>query len=339
VEPVIRYARTSDGIKIAYYGIGSGPPLIYLTPKSHLEREWQYPEQRAWLQELAQRHRVFRFDRRCIGLSDSVGEFGVDELLIDVEALVKEEGLGRFALVARVSSASTAILYANKHQEQVSHLVLFCPYIHNQELLQNSGPHQAVRATAAIDWGTFTQTLAELTTGWTDMEQARRYAAYLRQCSKASGHDGFFERFTEDDLAHELSELTIPVLVLQRTDTVFPTVEDARRIAAKPPLGHLVLLEGAAAVPFLGDTDAVFSSIFTFLSEPSERRPDGLTERELEILALLARGASNAGMASELSISTRTVDRHIANVYRKIGTHNRAEATAYAFRQGIAKVA
>jgi non-specific serine/threonine protein kinase len=64
-------------------------------------------------------------------------------------------------------------------------------------------------------------------------------------------------------------------------------------------------------------------------------RPGGLTEREVEILALLARGGSSQEIASALSISARTVERHIGNIYLKVGAHNRAEATTYAFRQGI----
>jgi DNA-binding NarL/FixJ family response regulator len=73
-----------------------------------------------------------------------------------------------------------------------------------------------------------------------------------------------------------------------------------------------------------------------FLAEMDEpARPDGLTERELEILALLAGGASNERIARTLTISTRTVERHIGNIYIKIGAHNRAEATAYAFRHEL----
>jgi hypothetical protein len=59
VEPVIQYAKTNDGVNIAYYAIGNGePPLIYLTPGSHLEREWEYPEQRSWLERLAKNYRL-----------------------------------------------------------------------------------------------------------------------------------------------------------------------------------------------------------------------------------------------------------------------------------------
>jgi DNA-binding NarL/FixJ family response regulator len=55
----------------------------------------------------------------------------------------------------------------------------------------------------------------------------------------------------------------------------------------------------------------------------------------MEILALLAAGRSNQEIARDLSISARTAERHIGNIYPKIGARNRAEATAYAVRMGI----
>ena len=64
-------------------------------------------------------------------------------------------------------------------------------------------------------------------------------------------------------------------------------------------------------------------------------RPDGLSPRETEVLGLLAAGRSNHQIALSLSLSPRTVQRHVANVYLKIGAHNRAEATAHALRYGL----
>jgi DNA-binding CsgD family transcriptional regulator len=63
--------------------------------------------------------------------------------------------------------------------------------------------------------------------------------------------------------------------------------------------------------------------------------PDGLTTRETEILTLLAAGRSSKEIADDLVLSARTVERHIANVYAKIGAHGRAEATAYAIDHGL----
>jgi len=64
--------------------------------------------------------------------------------------------------------------------------------------------------------------------------------------------------------------------------------------------------------------------------------PDGLSPRELEVLRLIAAGKNTKQIAAELVISTGTADRHVANLYRKIGVHSRAEAAVYAFRCGMA---
>jgi DNA-binding NarL/FixJ family response regulator len=63
--------------------------------------------------------------------------------------------------------------------------------------------------------------------------------------------------------------------------------------------------------------------------------PDRLTMREAEVLRLLAGGRSNAQIAAALVLSVRTVERHIMNLYPKIGAHNRAEAAAYAIHRGL----
>lgn len=63
--------------------------------------------------------------------------------------------------------------------------------------------------------------------------------------------------------------------------------------------------------------------------------PTGLSEREVEVLRLLASGKSNAIMATELVLSVRTVERHISNIYTKTNSHGRAEATAFAFKNGL----
>jgi ATP/maltotriose-dependent transcriptional regulator MalT len=61
----------------------------------------------------------------------------------------------------------------------------------------------------------------------------------------------------------------------------------------------------------------------------------GLTARELEVLSLLATGRTNRGIASALSISEKTVARHVANIFGKLGLSTRAAATAYAYQNGL----
>jgi DNA-binding CsgD family transcriptional regulator len=64
--------------------------------------------------------------------------------------------------------------------------------------------------------------------------------------------------------------------------------------------------------------------------------PDGLTAREAEVLRLVAAGRRNAEIAAALSLSPKTVERHLVNLYAKIGARNRAQATAYALRHDLA---
>jgi DNA-binding NarL/FixJ family response regulator len=61
-----------------------------------------------------------------------------------------------------------------------------------------------------------------------------------------------------------------------------------------------------------------------------------LTNREEQILMLIAEGLTNRGISCNLSISESTVENHIHNIYTKLGISNRAQAVAHAFRLRIA---
>jgi DNA-binding CsgD family transcriptional regulator len=71
------------------------------------------------------------------------------------------------------------------------------------------------------------------------------------------------------------------------------------------------------------------------LLEPSAR-PRGLTEREVEVLRLVASGRSNAQIAEELFLSERTVARHLSNIFTKLEVGSRTAAAAFAFENGLA---
>lgn len=75
------------------------------------------------------------------------------------------------------------------------------------------------------------------------------------------------------------------------------------------------------------------------LEELSRKRPAksaaGLTERELEVLVLIAAGKTNRAIASELFISEKTVARHVSNIFTKLGLSSRSAATAYAYEHHL----
>ncbi|ROS43447.1 lysine decarboxylase transcriptional regulator CadC [Amycolatopsis thermoflava] len=126
----IRYCRSPDGVRVAYALSGCGPPLVkaanWLT---HLDLEWTSPIWAHWLDGLARRHTLVRYDERGCGLSDwDIGEFRFDDWVDDLELVVDGVGLDRFPLLGISQGGAVAIAYAVRHPERVSRLVLAGAY-------------------------------------------------------------------------------------------------------------------------------------------------------------------------------------------------------------------
>lgn len=107
-----------------------------------------------------------------------------------------------------------------------------------------------------------------------------------------------------------------------------------------PPTGELLSSAVRPTVEALGGNVAAQRSalgglelIVRFAVEP----PVDLTERELEVIRLLAEGLRNKEIAARLSISSRTVKFHLDNIYSKLGVNSRTEAAVYALRRGWAR--
>ena len=142
--------------------------------------------------------------------------------------------------------------------------------------------------------------------------------------------------------------MTAPTLVLHRADIEQIPRAVSEELAAALPNGHLRLLAGSSPALFFENTDEVVRAITGFVIEgrpdggpkkspaPPTRNAHGLTTRELDVLRLIAQGETNAEIAHRLTLSINTVERHVANLYRKIDARGRADATAFALRQGIA---
>ena len=128
----------------------------------------------------------------------------------------------------------------------------------------------------------------------------------------------------------ELSKLTRVVVLTMQDDPAF-----ARRALADGAAGF-VLKETAEGV--LLDAVRQAAAGGTYLDPALGARlaaapagpPDGLTDRELEVLRLLALGHTNAEVAEQMFLSVRTVESHRAAAARKTGRHSRAELVRYA---------
>jgi HD-GYP domain-containing protein (c-di-GMP phosphodiesterase class II)/DNA-binding CsgD family transcriptional regulator len=96
-------------------------------------------------------------------------------------------------------------------------------------------------------------------------------------------------------------------------------------------------LRAAVASGALGgaEVDAVLAAAGHAGTVAPRPRPANLTEREVEVLALIARGRANKQVAAALGISAKTVGRHVEHIYAKAGVHTRAGATLFAMEHGL----
>jgi DNA-binding CsgD family transcriptional regulator len=106
----------------------------------------------------------------------------------------------------------------------------------------------------------------------------------------------------------------------------------AAAVAARTAVPIAELREAGDLAGRLGMPDAAERAA-TLLGDAEATPPAGLTPREAEILRLLAGGRTNREIADTLVLSVHTIERHLANAYRKIGARNRADATAFALRE------
>jgi len=77
------------------------------------------------------------------------------------------------------------------------------------------------------------------------------------------------------------------------------------------------------------------SSLAELNALTGERPTTTLTARELEVLRLVSTGLTNRGIAERLSLSEKTVARHLSNIFAKLGLSTRSAATAYAYEHGL----
>ena len=267
MEPRIQYARTADGVSIAFWTLGEGNPLILAPalPFSHIELEWQIPEFRRAYERLAQTGRLIKYDCRGSGLSDrKLPDYSLAALQLDLEAVVDRLGLEAFALCGVVHSGPVVISYAVRHPERVTHLVLWCSWARGSDVF-GAPQMQAFGSLRRFDWGTYTETQSHSLMGWSAPESAQRFAEYIRECITPEVAETAFAAIAAFDADALLPRVTAPTLVLHRRQVAWPDVALARGLASRIADARLVVLEGASVVPFLGDMETAVRAVEGFL--------------------------------------------------------------------------
>ncbi len=347
----LRFARSHDGVRLAYACTGSGPPLIKAaTWLSHLEYDWDSPVWSHLLRELSQQCSFVRYDERGCGLSDwAVEDLSFDSWVRDLETVADAVGFDRFALLGMSQGASIAIAYAVRHPERVSHLVLHGGYARGR-LVRSNTPEQREEAEtmnklAELGWGKADPAFRQFFTtqfipGGTP-EQHQWFNELERISTSPANAVRFMREFSRIDVTALLSRVPCPTLVLHSRHEVRQPFEEGRLLATAIPGAQFVPIDSRNHLLLESEPGwrAWIDEVRAFLPQADARRTGrefaSLTERQRELLELIAQGRDNAQIAAVLGLSEKTVRNHITGIFSRLEVENRAQAIVMARDAGF----
>ena len=325
------------GRRIAYATVGEGPPVVFGGRwVTHLEEEWENPRARAFFEDLAQSHRVVRYDRIGAGLSDR--ELDRPPTLESetrmLAAVVDASTDGPATLFACSCAGLATAGFASAAPERVHRIVFFGGYVARRDIPEVT--RRSLVDFVRTNWPLAAQMLAGLIVPHGSGEEIAAVARQQRHAAAADVAAAYLELDLTCDSRALLPSLTMPALVLHRRGDRTVPVSHGRELAALLPNARFVTLAGDSHLPHMDDQRELQRALAGFVDDAAvETNGDSpLSRRETEVLRLVAAGLSNREIASSLVLSDHTVHRHVANILRKLGQSSRAAAAAQGTRAG-----
>jgi len=265
VEPRIQYAKTGDGVSIAFMVAGEGVPLVHpFFYLSHLQLNWTNDYSGQWMKALADRYQLIAYDARGNGLSQrGIERYGPDEALYDLEAVIDKLALDRFVILAPIGHGGAAVRYAIENESKVLGLILWATSARTESLNR-----AMIETLPRENWEFFLQSVAQ-SANWLEPRAVREYVDLLRQAMSREDYaalargsmEGLFEF---EDL---LPSVSVPTLVAHPKDFVMVDPEEPMHIASLIPDSRLVLLEGGSSIPSGELLEPTLGAIEEFMSE------------------------------------------------------------------------
>lgn len=339
-DQVVRFTGGPDDRTVAWATVGAGPPLVFGGWWcGHLELDWRNPLFRRFSGLLGDRFTLVRYDRPGVGMSDPAGPL-VTSLADEVAALsaVVDAAGEKVILFGGSSGSCAAMAYAAAHPDRVERLVLYGSYARGAEIAPAEA-RDSLLALAGRHWGVGSRVLADLFLPTATAAERDEFVRFQRGSLTAEKAVRSLAAVYAFDVRDQLAEIEVPTLVLHRREDRAIPFALGQDVAARIPGATFVPLDGTDHLPWRGDAESLVRAVREFLGARRARpagstRPE-LSERELDVLRLVAQGLSDQEIAHRLGISAHTAHRHVSNIRGKLGVSSRAAAAAHAATAGL----
>lgn len=343
-SPQVRFCQTPEGASLAYAEVGDGAPLVMLPGwLSHLRELWTHPAAATARDKLAVRHRFLCFDRLGCGLSSRHGfNPSLESDIQQLRAVLDSAGITRASLIGHSFGGASAAAFAARYPERVERLV-FCSSFARGSAVMADEQAKALKFIIKMNWELGSRTLAAILLPDGSSRDLRWFSRFLRHCATAEAAAQLLDHLLSVDVIPLLPQLRVPVVVFHNRDDETVPLTAGEEIAALVPGARLHVLDGNGHGAFLGAGSSLVNAITDFcagrkVQVPGSLKHDGdaLSRREREVLQLIAAGAPNKVIACKLGIAVSTVERHITNIYNKLGVRGRTDAAMRAVALKVA---
>jgi pimeloyl-ACP methyl ester carboxylesterase/DNA-binding CsgD family transcriptional regulator len=326
--PRIRYCNSPAG-RVAYSTSGTGPALLLDTGWiTDLRAQLELLSFGAFVERLAERFTVIRYDKPGCGLSDRNGiDLSFDGQLAAALAVADAVGAGRFRLFGASQGAQLATAIAARHPDRVEALVLYGMCASGRDLAP-AEVRTSIVALVRAHWGLGLKALAGTFVTDPTAEDLAGFTRFQRTSASADVAARLLEVYYETDVRDLLPAVRARTAVLHREADRGTRFELGREVAALIPGATLIPLPGSSHLFYHGDWLPVLDATLGFLCEPASPGPR-LTARELEVAELVAEGLTNHAIARRLSVAPRTAEAHVENIRRKLQVRSRAQIAAW----------
>ena len=272
-----RYAKTSDGVHIAYASTGEGPDLIFIPGfVSNVELFWEDPDASRFFDRLGRFVRVTVLDKRGTGLSDPVPNDDLPPIEVrmdDLRAVMDAIGAERAFIAGHSEGGQNCAVFAATYPERTLGLILVTSDVRgawapDHPWGMKREAWEADQALIERGWGTgeymatFYPQIMPSSAG--DERSLQRFSKFWRRSASPAAAMAVNLMWWETDIRGVLPAISVPTLILWRSGS--PWAQESRYLAEHLPHARAVEIEGPDHVPWAGDTEPFLSEIEEFVT-------------------------------------------------------------------------
>lgn len=342
----IGYCSTRDGVRLATRRLGRGPLIIKAANwLGNVQADAALRSSRHWVDHLTDRHTLLWYDARGCGLSDrDIDEVSLDAWVRDLEAVADASGQQRFVLLGISQGAAIAIRYAVRHPERVRGLILYASFVRGVYHQGLSAKTRAVFAEmvriAELGWGhdasSFRRLFSDHLMPGAPAAVLADYDAHHRHSVSGPMAARYMQAFYELDAREDAPQVRCPTLVMHVSGDTLILQREGELVASLIPGAQWLSVPGRNHLPLADDPGwpplqrEMTRFLETLDAADGTGPPPSLTQRQRQVLGLVAGGLTDKEIGRQLALSPRTVEMHVARAIAALGARNRSDAVSRA---------